>query len=709
MTADLRLIEASKLQANESTLTGESAPVGKSTGPVAADATIGDRRSMLFKGTIITRGSGIAVVVATGMATELGKISRLVEEAKDETTSLEKRLNRLGRGLVWVTFVIAVLVAISGVVAGQEVFFAIETAIALAVAAVPEGLPIIATIALARSMYRMVRHNALVKRLSAVDTLGSTSVICTDKTGTLTENRMRVARVSTVDSQRAHTRALEIGVLCNNAELHDDDDGVGDPMEVALLAAGAREGLTRSVLLSDWPERREEAFDPELKMMATIHGVEPPYRVAVKGAPEAVLAVADLPDDERRHWLAHSEHLAADGLRVLAVAERATSDLAGDIYVGLEFVGLVAMLDPPRTEVRGTITACRRAGVRVVMVTGDHPVTAAKIARATGLVDAADCEVVLGSKLENTSGLSQAEREHLLAATLFARVSPKQKLDLIALHQTAGSVVAMTGDGVNDAPALRKADIGVAMGGRGTAAAREAAAMVLKDDDFSTIVVAIAEGRTIFENIRKFVIYLLSCNISEVLVVALTALAGAPLPLLPLQILFLNLVTDVFPALALGVGEGPADIMQRPPRAANEPVITRRHWYAIIGYGVLMTASVLTGFALALRERPQAQAVTVSFLILALSQLWHVFNMRHERSGLLVNSISKNPWIWGALALCLVFLLAALYVPPLAELLSLQPPDRDMWFLIIGMSLVPLVLGQVAAIFLRVRASASLN
>ncbi len=697
VTADLRLVEASKLQADESTFTGESLPVSKSVAPVALDAALADRTSMLFKGTVVTRGSAVAVVVGTGMESELGRISRLVEEAKEEQTPLEKRLDGLGHGLVWATLAIATLVAVSGHLAGKPLFLVIETAIALAVAAVPEGLPIIATIALARGMHRMARHRALVNRLSAVETLGATSVVCTDKTGTLTENRIRVHLVRGVDAvPDAERVALELGALCNNAALTPEGRGVGDPLEVALLAAAVDRGIDLDALRARLPERREVAFDAESKLMATVHGAAPPYKVAVKGAPEEVLAACDLDEAGRAHWNAESERLAEEGLRVIGVAEGDRPEIEGPVYSGLRFVGLVGMLDPPRAGVRETVEACGRAGVRLVMVTGDHPVTARNIAAATGLVPSPDVDVVTGAELRPPDQLTDPERARLLAATVTARVSPRQKLDLIALHQSAGAVVAMTGDGVNDAPALRKADIGVAMGARGTAAAKEAAAMVLQDDDLSTIVLAIREGRVIFDNIRNFVVYLLSCNLSEVLVVAVAALAGAPLPLLPLQILFLNLVTDVFPALALGVGEGGAQVMQRPPRPASEPIVGARHWRSIIGYGVLLTASVLLAFTTALGPLGLGPdgAVTVSFLTLSFAQLWHVFNLRRPGGGL-HNEITGNPWLWGALVVCVALVLLAVYLPPLARLLSIVPPSSAAWGVVLGASVLPLLLGQI--------------
>ena len=695
VTADLRLYEASKLQINEASLTGESVPVAKALPAVAGDAPIGERYSMLFKGTVVNHGSGAGIVVATGMNSELGQISRLTQEAEEETTPLERRLNRLGQGLVWVTLAISALVVVSGVTAGTPLFVIIETAVALAVAAVPEGLPIIATIALARGMQRMVRNNAVVNRLSAVETLGSTNVLCTDKTGTLTENRMRVEQWSLAPVTNAQKTALEIGVLCNNASL-GDEGGVGDPLEIALLEAGAAAGIEQRSLRTSWPERREEAFDAEMKMMATVHGNEAPYRACVKGAPEAVLARSTLNEQQRQQWIEQSAKLAKQGLRVLAVAEQYLEELDAQVYTQLQFIGLVGLHDPPRQGVQHTVLACQRAGVRLVMVTGDHPATALNISRATGLIDQADPEVILGSELENTEQLEPEQRARLLQAPVFARVSPKQKLDLISFHQSEGSIVAMTGDGVNDAPALRKADIGVAMGARGTAAAKEAADMVLKDDDLSTILIAIAEGRAIFDNIRNFVVYLLSCNISEVLVVALAVIAGTPLPLLPLQILFLNLVTDVFPALALGMGSAAPDVMSRPPRPAKEAVITTQLWYAISTYGVLLSASVLTAFAIALYalELNSTDAVTVSFLTLAFAQLVHVFNIRNSRSGMFVNEVTRNPWIWAAIGICVAILFGALYFSPLAQILSIRPPDPATWWLILSMSIMPWIVAQ---------------
>ena len=736
VTADLRLLTVSRLQADESVLTGESVPVDKSVDPLEAEISLAERTNMLFKGTAVTRGSGEAVAVATGMTTELGKISSLIEETKDEITPLEERLNRLAHKLIWISVAIGALVGVSGIAAGRDLFLMIETAIALAVAAIPEGLPVVATVALARGVWRMARRQALIKQISSVETLGATSVICTDKTGTLTENRMTAAvfSLSTGDlnadvlngnnrSNRAERafesgmdgmllEALEIGVLCNNASLKQDEEsdevrGVGDPLEVAFLAVGAKAGIYRSEFEAKFPEVREEAFDSETKLMATYHEVTSGYRVAVKGAPEPLIAsctsVLDPSGDrrmleaDRNHWVTKNRELAEKGLRVLGLATKSVQDLQDAPYDNLTLVGLVGLRDPPRMEVREAIETCRLAGVRVVMLTGDQPVTALAIADAVGLVDRSTAHVIHGKELSSMSNLSDQERRLILESAVFARVTPKQKLDLIDLHQKNGSIVAMTGDGVNDAPALKKADIGIAMGLKGTEVAREAADMILKDDSFSSIVAAIEQGRIIFDNIRKFVFYLLSCNVAEILIVGVAASLKAPLPLLPLQILFLNVLTDVFPALALAAGEANPGIMRRHPRPRSESFMTKRHWKEVAVYGIVMTVSVLGAMFLAIHvlQLSERQSVTISFLTLGFAQLWHVFNMRDMGSLFKVNEVTGNPFIWMALGFCSLLLLSTVCVPMISEVLRTEHPGIGGWVLIVLASLIPLLVGNV--------------
>jgi len=733
VSADMRLIRASKLQADESALTGESVPVNKKIEPVDEAAPLAERINIVYKGTAITRGSGEAVVVATGMQSELGKISALVETAEKQATPLEKRLDQLGHNLIWVTLVLTVLIAAAGILRGKDILLMIETAIALAVAAIPEGLPIVATIALARGMLRMAKRNALINRLASVETLGATSIICTDKTGTLTENKMTVTGIIfdagqidittgknsakkvflkenqpvEPDSSMVLKEALLVSVLCNNASISPDGKNVGDPLEIALLAAAGVGGFKREDYFESMPEEREEAFDSDIKMMATFNRTDQGYKVSVKGAPESVVDACDsimtdngpapMTDEARRKWKKVNEDMAAGGLRMLALASKDVEHLDSAPYDNLAFIGLITMQDPPRADVPPAIKLCRKAGIRVIMITGDQPVTAANIARRVGLVDEDHDYVMHGADLKDIVQMTDDEREHILETSIFARVSPKQKLDLISVHQANRAVVAMTGDGVNDAPALKKADIGIAMGLRGTQVAREAADMVLKDDAFSSIVAAIRQGRIIFNNIRKFVVYLLSCNVSEIFTIGTASAAGTPLPILPLQILFLNLITDVFPALALGVGEGDPGIMRFKPRSVNEPIVNKRGWMFVGFYGVLITIAVMTAFAAALywKDMGEEKAVTVAFMTMALSQLFHVFNMRDAGSGVIVNEVTTNKYVWGALALCVSLLLCAVYSPGLSDVMHLTHPGFDGWRIVIVMSLLPLVFGQI--------------
>ncbi len=716
ITADLRLIEGSNLAADESTLTGESVAVDKADDPVAADARLAERHSMLFKGTSVTRGSGIGVVVATGLATELGHVSQLVEEAEPGSSPLEKKLARLSGQLVWATIVLAALIAGVGLMSGKDAFLMIEAAIALAVAAIPEGLPIVATLALARGMWRMARQNALIERLSAVETLGATTVILTDKTGTLTENRMTVRRFwlssgeieidggeadREPDNDPLLARLLHVAVLCNNATLGGSDkDDSGDPMELALLRAGRDAGLERPALRQTYPTVRRHAFDTASKMMATVHRAGDNFLFAVKGAPEAVVAAADrlatpegdaaLSADARRQWLEHVENLGHHGLRVIACASKAADSADDAPYAGLTLLGLIGLEDPARADVPQAIRDCHQAGIRVVMVTGDHAVTARSIGRAVGLAHA-DARVVEGIEIA-----ARGEAADLADVTIFARVSPAEKLALVRNYQAAGEVVAMTGDGVNDAPALRQADIGVAMGLRGTDVAREAAAMILLDDAFPTIVKAVREGRVIFGNIGRFVAYLLSCNLSEVLVVGLAILSTLPLPLLPLQILYLNLVTDVFPAFALAMGEGDRDVLKHPPRDPRQPILGRAQWMTIVLQSLVLTAGTFGALAMArLGLGLDGNAViTVTFLTLAFAQLWHVFNMRQVRAQFFDNEITRNAFVWGALALCTALLVVPPYWAPLAHVLGLVRPSPAMWATVLVMSLAPLVVTQ---------------
>ncbi len=701
-TADVRLVTVADLAADESLLTGESVPIPKSHLAVRADAPVGDRTSMVFKGTAITRGAATGVVTATGHATELGEIATLAATAEPEESPLTRKLARLSRDLVLTVLAIAVVLAIGGIVEGQNPWLMLESAISLAVAAIPEGLPIVATLVLARGMLEMARRNAVIEKLSAVETLGATTVILTDKTGTLTENRMTVATLVTPGREirmdaghgldaaltRRHDveteRLLTAAVLCNTAELGSaGEKGRGDPMEIALLAAARDSGLMRQRLVADLPEMGRVAFDSTTKIMATAHSLDGAVLLAVKGAPEAVLArtghVVDVDKSrpmtktEHRQWLDRVHRLGQQGLRVIAIAERRGASFTGHIGDDLTLLGLVALRDPPRADVPAAIAACRTAGIKVVMVTGDHAGTAAAIARDIGF-GPGPIKAIEGHRLADDQ---RHGRPLPLDADVFARVSPRQKLTLVSAYQAAGHVVAMTGDGVNDAPALKKADIGIAMGERGTEVARQAAAMVLRDDSFPAIVEAVHQGRVIFGNIRRFVVYLLACNLSEVLIVSLAILSGLPLPLQPIQILFLNVVTDVFPAFALAAGEDDGATLRRPPRDPAEPLVARRHWIRIVAFGVLITAATLGAMFWQLAADPERRdlAATAAFLTLAMSQLWFVFNMIDSGEPVFTSSVVRNRYVWAALAFCAALLVVAVEIGSLARVLKIATPD----------------------------------
>lgn len=736
VTADLRLMRISNLHIDESILTGESMPVVKQTQLLEGVVALAERTNMAYKGTAITQGTGESVVVATGSNTELGHISDLTQTAAIQESPLERRLDKLGHKLVWLTLGLTGFIVAAGVYRGLEFNQMIQTGIALAVAAVPEGLPVVATLCLARGMWRMAQRNALVARLSAVETLGSTTVILTDKTGTLTENRMTAVAyllaqgdvmldadntdaMFTLDGNKLelqHNQILEsvikTGTLCNTASISENDHRTGDPMELALLDIASASGFERDAMLEVAPEHRQHAFDPDLKMMATVHASSDGALFAIKGAPEQVLAACDreatpdgiiaINEQTRRHWAGRAQSEARRGLRLLALASKTEHSADADPYQNLVLLGMVCLSDPLRDDVSDAIAASLKAGVRVVMMTGDHADTAAEIAQQAGIGAASSAQ---GLSIIDSTQISKMdldnpndqERERIMTTDVFARVAPADKLKIVTLFQKNGQVVAMTGDGVNDAPALKKADIGIAMGKRGTQVAREAAQMVLNDDAFATIIAAMHQGRVIYANIRKFVLYLMSCNVSEVLVVGIAVGMGLPSPLLPLQILFLNLVTDVFPAFALGLGKGSDSVMDRPPRDPAEPILDKPRWASIALLGCVITAVTLSAFGLSLYwlELSAAQSITVAFVTLALAQLWNVFNMRDAGTGLLVNEVTCNPWIWSAIALCLALIAAALWVPGLAGVLKLPSPGMSGLALAAGMSLLHLIGGQI--------------
>ena len=714
VSADIQLVQSIRLQIDESLLTGESVPVDKEAAGAIQTPT---PAASAYKGTAVTRGSATGVVITTGRQTELGNIATLTSKATASASPLEKRLQKLSEQLLVAVVILTTILIFIGILSGQDTLLMVKTGIALAVAAIPEGLPIVATLALARGMLKLAARSALIERLSAVETLGSVNVILTDKTGTITENKMTVTRLvaadcpdkeGLVETSDAAKRALRVCALCYSGSVSTN---LTDPMEAALVNAAKMATFGPSMREQDYPRVYEEPFDPNIRMMATIHKGHDSYLYAVKGAAEAVLANVthiansklDSPCDQviRNKWLDKMNTLASSGLRVLALAEKTVDNQNEKPFKDLTFLGLVCLEDPPRTDAAFAVKAAQKAGIRVIMATGDNVATANNVAAAVGIsTQTSKTHAMEGGDLVSVENLTAKAKKRMLSIDVFARMSPKHKLELISLYQQGGDVVAMTGDGVNDAPALKKADVGIAMGQRGTEVAKQAADMILKDDSFASIIVAIQQGRVIFANIRKFVIYLMSCNISEVFVVSLAILAGLPLPLLPLQILFLNLVTDVFPALALGFGGADKEILTRPPRPTSEGIIEPKHWRTIIAYACLMTMPVLVAFSWALAHVPQniEYANTVAFMSLALGQLWHVFNMRNRKTTCLNNQIVSNPFVWGALILCLGLLGLAVYWPPLSDVLHIAILDRTGWLVVVVASLTPVIVGQVVKI-----------
>lgn len=712
IAADARIVAAAQLLTNESALTGESLPIAKDLPALAADTTLAERKNMLYKGTFVSNGNGRALVVATGMNTELGNIASLVESARQSATPLEKKLQVFSRKLIIVTLVLVVLIFGTGLLEGAPWLEVFKTAIALAVAAIPEGLPIVATLALARGMMKMAGYNVIVKKLAAVETLGGTNTICTDKTGTLTQNKIEVSvldfpsawtevkpikngkpiefvRDENLENNPNYLRLRKIAVLCNTAEYTlsgQEEKAIGDPLETGLLRFALHSGVNISELRSQFPKVGEVPFNSDTKVMATKHKSDGGYWVAAKGALEELfnhctsIAANDhtqpFTPELKQHWRERADSNAQKGLRVLAFAwKNAGEDEA--LMENLVFAGIVAFLDPPAEGVQEAIAECREAGINVVMITGDHPFTALTIAKKLGLASEEDKNVIIGKDMPPYGQLSENTKKTWLQTKVFARVSPAQKLDLVSVLQEKGNIVGMTGDGVNDAPALKKADIGIAMGIRGTQVAQEAADMVLKDDSFASIVKAIRQGRVIFDNIRKFVIYLLSCNLSELFVVASVSLLNLHFQLYPLQILFINLVTDVLPALALGAGKGNQLIMKQKPRDPNEPIITGRQWRSVWIYAAIMSLFTLGAVALshyALHpSEPWNQSLcnNVLFLTLIVAQLLHVFNMASPRLAFHKNEVFTNKYVWYAIGICLLILLLAFQITPVREVLHL--------------------------------------
>lgn len=731
--ADARLLEIANLRVQEAALTGESEPVDKNPSILGGEnPPLGDRLNMVYMGTVVTYGRGVAAVVETGMKTELGHIAEMIQTVEREPTPLQRRLEQLGRGLAIASLGIVAIVFVLGLLRGEDFRLMFLTAISMAVAAIPEGLPAVVTIALALGAQRMLKRQSLIRKLPAVETLGSVDVICSDKTGTLTENRMTVTvldvlgETQTIDAllkkgtpvldadlaflKQPRVRSLGLLVkaatLCNDALLERTQNNgdyfraLGDPTEGAMVVAAAQLGMLKPDLEIRWPRVAEVPFTSERKRMTTIHRVnvlpdqtdapwwDAPFVAFGKGSVDGLLEITShvwsgnqsipLTNKLRQRILAANDSLAQEGQRVLGVVFRPLSALPekvseDELERDMTFVGLIGMIDPPRPEVKKAVQTCKTAGIRPIMITGDHPLTAQSIARELGILD--EGQALTGRELEE---LSQTELESIVETTsVYARVSPEHKLKIVQVLQDKGHIVAMTGDGVNDAPALKKADIGVAMGITGTDVSKEAADMVLLDDNFATIVTAVREGRTIYDNIRKFIKYTMTSNSGEIWVMLMAPFLGMPLPLLPLQILWINLMTDGLPGLALTMELPERDTMRRKPYHPNENIFGRGMGRHMLWVGLLMgLVSLGMGLWAWKANRPDWQ--TMVFTTLTLSQMGHALAIRSGRDSLFKIGLFSNKALLGAVLLTFVLQLAVVYVPFMQEIfntVALPPID----------------------------------
>jgi Ca2+-transporting ATPase len=682
--ADIRLLETHSLKIEEASLTGESLAIEKNTGELQGEQLpLGDRTNMAYKGTLATYGRGRGVVVATGMNTQIGHIARMLQE-DESLTPLQKRLADFGKKLSLAVLGICVVLYGAGLLRGEDPIQMLLTAISVAVAAIPEALPAVVTIALALGAKRMVRQNSLIRKLPAVETLGSVTFICTDKTGTLTQNRMTVTETWTPPAPPAGIpleaqKLLLTGMALNHdARKNENGEWSGESTEIALAIFARQHPSMADLDPADFPRVAELPFDADRKMMTTVHEFHPPaslvggYLVVTKGALESVLAACDDPDEAP--MTAEAERMGQNGLRVLAYACRLLDELPGTIdfsslETGLQVCGLAGMIDPPREEAAQAIRDCRTAGIVPVMITGDHPVTAEAIARQIGILSSPIDKLLTGSALQQLP--KHDFEESIERIKVYARVSPEQKLQIVKTLQRKNQFVAMTGDGVNDAPALRRANIGVAMGITGTDVSKEAAHMILLDDNFATIVKAVKEGRRIFDNIRKFIKYTMTSNSGEIWTIFLAPLAGLPIPLLPIHILWINLVTDGLPGLALAGEPAEKNIMKLPPRQPNESIFAHGLGWHILWVGLLMGAVCLGTQAWAIQHN-DLKWQTYVFTILCFSQMGHVLAIRSEYFFLFRQGIFSNMPLIGAVLLTFLLQIAILYVPALQDIFNVQ-------------------------------------
>ncbi|RBP36169.1 cation-translocating P-type ATPase [Garciella nitratireducens] len=737
--ADIRLLESVNLQIEESALTGESVPSDKNAKDIHEDlkTPIGDRSNMAFMSTLVTYGRGEGVVVSTAMNTEMGKIAEALEEDVEDMTPLQKRLDELGRILGFLAIGICVVMFGIAFIQGRDLFDMFLTAISLAVAAIPEGLAAIVAIVLAMGVTKMSKKHAIIRKLPAVETLGSVNIICSDKTGTLTQNKMTVVKhyvygkmkdlpteVSGLEADQEEKELIKTLILCSDATYEENGQSTGDPTEIALIALGAKYNMNKNDLNAKYKRVAEKPFDSDRKLMSTLNKEENGYRVHTKGAIDNILKIATkalvdgkvvpLTEELKREYLKVSEEMSDNALRVLGAAYKDVDHKIEpeQMEKNLIVLGLVGMIDPPRLEVKDSILEAKRAGITPVMITGDHKNTAFAIAKELNIAESIEQSIV-GAEIDKMSEEEFANK--INKYRVFARVSPEHKVKIVKAFKSHGNIVSMTGDGVNDAPSLKNADIGVAMGITGTDVSKGASDMILTDDNFSTIVTAVEEGRNIYNNIKKAVIFLLSCNLGEVISIFLSVLFAWPVPLIPTQILWINLITDSLPALALGMDPGDPDVMKHKPRDPKESFFAHGAGFRAVLGGVLIGIFTLLAFYFGLSEfgyrlgsgnipqRVLRYARTMAFVVLAASQLFYSLSMRNEKKSIFQIGIFSNSYLIGAILLGIFLQAIVISLPFLANAFGVQMLSLRDWSIVIGFALIPLLVNEIIKIFTRIK------
>ena len=714
ISADGRIIENYSIQVNESSLTGESESVVKITDAIDEDnVSIGDKKNMVFAGSLVTYGRAAVVVTGIGMSTELGKIATLLENTQEKKTPLQVNLDDFGKKLAIVILVICALIFGLNMYRGYELIDSFMFAVALAVAAIPEALSSIVTIVLALGTQKMAKENAIIRKLQAVEGLGSVSIICSDKTGTLTQNKMTVKNAyvdgKIIDSDKLDNdkvlekRLLLMGLLCSDA-ISSGDKEIGDPTEIALTNLGKVHNIKELEVRETYKRVREIPFDSDRKLMSTLNNIDDKLTMITKGALDVLLkrcasietseGIRELTEQDRKDIEKVNENFSKNGLRVLSFAYKrleCDNELCLEDENNLTFIGLISMMDPPREESAKAVEACINAGIKPVMITGDHRITASAIAKQIGILKD-ESEAVEGYVLDNLT--DEELKDKVENISVYARVSPEHKIRIVRAWQEKGNVVAMTGDGVNDAPALKQADIGVAMGITGTEVAKDAAAMVLADDNFATIVKSISNGRNIYENIKNAIRFLLSGNTAGILVVLYASLAALPIPFAAVHLLFINLLTDSLPAIALGLEPHKANIMNRKPRNINSPILTKDFGIEILVEGLIIAVGTVTAFKFGLRTGDAGVASTMAFATLCLSRLFHGFNCRAKESIVKIGLLT-NKFVWIAFGIGLVLLNAVLLIKPLASVFEVAPLTMEQFSVIYGLAFMPLLVVQL--------------